>query len=258
MTIAGVKCFNAHTVAIELDAHTSSRLIERVQRNNAPMTLAFSQCGEERLIDVRIQKAGAQSLWLAAEGDERFDDILPSTCLEVQFKLDGQAYFFSSSILAWVETQVEIERPTRLHTWQRRRFMRACVAESAIVTLTEADAPGRIKGQGAMLNVSQDGLACRLNREVADRIDIDEKIGVKFELGQERIGIEFHGRVKSKTAGGSANFIIVGVCFGQDSKDQDARSKLNRLLGESTGRPNGLGGETVDRITITSKKRIES
>ena len=258
MTVAGVKCFNAHTVAIELDAQTSSRLLERVQRCNAPMTLAFSQCGEERVIDVQIQNAGAQRLRLTAEIDERFDDILPSTCLEVQFTLDGQAYFFSSSTLAWVDTQLEIERPTRLHTWQRRRFMRASVAESAIVTLTEANTPGRIKGEGAMLNVSQDGLACRLNREVADRIDIDERIGVKFQLGQERSCIAFHGRVKSKTAGGSANSIIVGVCFGQDSKDQDARTKLTRLLNKSPNRPTEHGREIVDRVTIASRKRIES
>ncbi|GJM24267.1 MAG: hypothetical protein DHS20C16_06820 [Phycisphaerae bacterium] len=232
MTSGGIKCFDAHTVAIELDHQASSRLLERVQRSNASLTLAFSQCGEERVCDVQIQKADAQSIWLESNSGDRLEDILPSTCLEVQFALDGQAYFFSSSTLTCDEAHVEIGRPARLHIWQRRRFMRASVSESATVILTDATATGCVKGKGAMLNVSQDGLACRLRREEADRINIDEKIGVKFELGQERTCIEFCGRVKSKTAGGSANSIIVGVCFGQDSMNQSARDELNRLLGE--------------------------
>ncbi len=230
MTTGGINCFNAHTVAIELDAQTSSRLLERVQRSNVSMTLAFSQCGEERAFEVLVASADSQILELSPKGGQRFDDILPSTCLEVQFALDGQAYFFSSSTVACNEEHMQIGRPTHLHTWQRRRFMRASIAKSTVVKLTDADDRGRAIGEGAMLNVSQDGLACRLIRDVADRIDIDERIGVQFELGDKRELVAFEGRLKSKTAGGSVNTIIVGICFGQDAANEAARETLNRLL----------------------------
>ncbi|HNO77536.1 MAG TPA: PilZ domain-containing protein [Phycisphaerae bacterium] len=232
MTTGGVKCFNAHTVAIELDAQTSSRLLERVQRSNAPMTMAFSQCGEECAVEVQLQSADAQVLQLCPPASGRFNDILPSTCLEVQFALDGQAYFFTSSTLVCNEDCMQIGRPTNLHTWQRRRFMRASIAKSTAVKIMDLDMPGQLIGEGAMLNVSQDGLACRLGRDVADRIDIDERIGVEFEIGDERIALAVDGRVKSKTAGGSPNTIIVGICFNHDPLNQEARKILRQHLNE--------------------------
>ncbi len=227
MTSAGVSCPKTHTVAIELDAQTSSRLIERAGRTHAPLTLTFSQCGADRVADLRIQSTDAQALCLEADKGA-VDDVLPSTCLEVQFALDGQEYFFSSSTLEYTESRIAIGRPERLYVWQRRRFLRASVAESAVVVL--ADAKGRVKGEGAMLNVSQDGLACRISRDTADRIEIDEIIGVKFELGQQRTYVECYGKLKSKIAAGSANAIIAGIHFEDCADSQDAKAQLNRLL----------------------------
>ncbi len=227
MTSAGLTCPSIHAVAIELDAQTSSRLLERAHRSRSQGTLVFTQCEQPCEVTVEIESTDAQTMHLATQQKDAIVNMLPSTCLEVRFGLDGQEYFFASTAIECRDSQIVVGRPEQLHTWQRRRFLRASVAESAVVVLTEMGGSRHVRGEGAMLNVSQDGLACRLTREVADRVDINEMVGVKFELGPEHSLVECCGRIKSKTAAGSTNAIIVGI---QLDRNPDTSNPLNQLL----------------------------
>ncbi|NOX60033.1 MAG: hypothetical protein GXP29_14400, partial [Planctomycetes bacterium] len=158
---------NTSRVAIELGSQEAVRLIERAQRTNRPVTLSFSRLNRDESIVTSIVRTDTNSLTLMPhEGPS--PDLLPSTCLEVNFILDGQTYFFSSSVLAEVGPHIEIMRSNSLHTWQRRRFLRAHVADSTSVTLTHASSFANRIGEGAMLNLSPDGLACRISRELSD------------------------------------------------------------------------------------------
>lgn len=229
MNSTSVVSQSTHGVAIELDSQSSSRLLERAQRANLSLSLTFSRCDQEELICAQIQGAGASAFTMAVV-DGQSVDLLPGACLDVRFSLDGQEFFFSSSILCCGEADFEIGRPDRLHTWQRRRFLRARLVDSANVTLTHAGSFGQARGEGAILNVSQDGLACRVSRELADSLRIDETIGVVFELGPQRTRIECNGRIKGKTAAGSAHSIIVGVHFEHDTESPEMMAHLSRLL----------------------------
>lgn len=216
-------------VSVELDVQMSSRLLERALRSNVSVSLAFSRCDNEVTASAQIERGQSETLMLSGE-ESTFEGLLPSSCLEIRFTLDAQEFFFSSSVLSCTERTVEIARPAQLHTWQRRRFLRARVAESATVTLTLPDVYTHPKGEGAILNVSRDGLACRVSRELADSLSVDETVGVVFELGPDRIRIECNGKVKSKTVSGSAHSTIVGVHFKHGSGSVEMDEQLARLL----------------------------
>ncbi|NOX59628.1 MAG: PilZ domain-containing protein [Planctomycetes bacterium] len=97
--------------------------------------------------------------------------------------------------------------------------------------MTHASSFANRIGEGAMLNLSQDGLACRISRELSDSLDIGGPIGVVFELGSAPTRIEAKGTIKNKTAAGSAHSIIVGVCFNDDAESEGTKDQLARLLG---------------------------
>lgn len=157
-----------------------------------------------------------------------------------------QRYLFNTSITAapeWGKTRcLALARPDEISVLDRRRFARANLAPSSQVRL-EWTRDGLARRYTApLLNISPDGLSCRLDGAVAESIEIGDIVLTRFHLpGQER---EFRLEVKilniTRAAEGRS---IVGVQFSASQRYFETLSLLRRVLGGRNTQPAEL--ETI-------------
>jgi hypothetical protein len=222
-----------NSVVVEIAPDSTVRVIEQAVRKNHPLKLEFSNHRDLDDLAGRFTEARRDALIVTVE-DIRPDAAWRSACCEGSFSLGGVEYLFSSSVLDFSEpdrgAKIEIVRPETLHTWQRRRFMRATVADSSYVTLC---APGDFRQplfEGKMLNVSEDGLACRVERASVDRYAIGERLGAQFALGATARPHRLNAVIKSKTPGGTEGTIILGIQFDTSAGADEERAGLAEAL----------------------------
>jgi hypothetical protein len=222
-----------NSVVVDISPDVTVRIIERAVRKNAAIRLEFSEVlGIDEQVG-RLTCARRDSLIVTLDV-VRPEATWRSACCDGSFMLDHAEYMFTSSILDFSTNgpsgALEILRPELLQTWQRRRFMRATVADSARVVLS---APGDFDHPwfaGDILNVSEDGLACRVERVDADRRAIGDVLGVKFPLGSDDRPHTLNAVVKSKTPGGTEGTIILGIQFDAGAEESEAKSRLAAAL----------------------------
>ncbi|MBN2561131.1 MAG: PilZ domain-containing protein [Phycisphaerae bacterium] len=127
-----------------------------------------------------------------------------------------QQYCFSSVIEAaphWGHSRsLAITRPAILDVMERRRFLRAKLAPSTGVKL-ECDCAGaNHRHTGAMLNISPEGLACRVDNGAAAVIGPGSAVRVRFELPELNRLFDLEATVCNRTPA-SEGFTIIGLHF---------------------------------------------
>jgi hypothetical protein len=223
---------NSNRIVIDLDAATSSRLLEQAARRGAAVTLTYQTKGAEERVAGCVTAVDANALHIdtasAASGP------LPTTYVHGSLDLGGEEYLFSAIMLSVAITEhgreIILARPAMLQTWQRRRFLRADVAESTVVNAYPAEGAELPVAEGLLLNVSPDGLAFRTDRGSADLWGVDDRLRVQFALRTGRPRLEFIAVVRTKTPAGTAGSIIVGVQFTDAAANAAPRNQLESAL----------------------------
>jgi Tfp pilus assembly protein PilZ len=229
MSTMGIIQRGSNSVMVELPCDQTTRLIERALRMRATFEVTLKQAGA---MPVTGELARADGDVLVLVGPAGLADAtLPSVYCDVAFRLDGEEFHFTTVILATVvqddHLRLELSYPPRVMTWQRRRFVRAAVADSAAVIVRGT---GGAPGEGRILNVSRDGLAFRIPTDrVAERA-VGEPLELSFTLSADAGEFHLAGTVISKTPGGTPGTVIVGVQFIDDPATQATRDRLASAL----------------------------
>jgi len=202
--------------SVDLSEQATIRLLEVSKRRGASIRLEVKSAEIERVLHGRVVGTSQQGLMVQLD-QESEEPVLPSTCCDAALRYEGQDYMFASHLLAWDvdgdRVVLEVASPDVVCTWQRRRFVRATLADSARVYFSRPDEFEAILFDGAMLNVSPDGMACRVDVVDAGRQAVGEPLGVGFVLRPGQDVIALNATVKSKTPGGTPGTIILGVQF---------------------------------------------
>jgi hypothetical protein len=200
---------------VKLDKDASRRAVENAIRTQAQIVLESQAFGETTVNGFLI--CGDESaLLLETTGstDLSAERILNARC-EARLYAD-QRYRFSTVIKAvpqWGNSRsIAIERPTTISVMDRRRFLRARLAPSSEVTLEWVRAETTHRHVAVLLNISAEGLACRIDAGAALAIDRDDAIQVRF--GFPNVGHQFNlgSTVSNKTAA-SEGCTILGLQF---------------------------------------------
>jgi hypothetical protein len=160
----------------------------------------------------------------------------PTGCMDATLFLDRQEYLFSTHLLETISieqrTFLVLARPVEMQTWQRRRFMRAELAQSSTLHLTPVRPEGVDTNSltGAVLNISPDGVACRLAIREADPVAVGETLDTRFELCGESDPFILRGTLRSKTPGGSEDSMILGIQFETRGNPVEEFDRLSRAL----------------------------
>jgi hypothetical protein len=168
--------------------------------------------------------------------------------LRVRLEINGFGYAFETRPLYAAEGPgpgvIHLERPRTVILRERRRSPRRRLHRPTDVILAPAGGTTDWHCQAAMLNVSPEGLACRVPNDQIESMVVGGTLRVSFRL--ERSDAEFNlaARVSNVTEGGTPGYVVVGLEFtrtGLDTGDRGEadRNRLRALL--------ELGTEPADR-----------
>ncbi len=272
VTIPGKTEKPAMTYALDLSPRQTTRTLEQAVRHQAVVLLAPRVRPDDEPIACRLESIqasrGARScrayLTVVSSGDgwpasgengpscpgpapasasiEACADLVGTYC-DVIVQLGENRYLFCSDVVGVTvspepadEVRIRLARPQTIQVTQRRRSWRIRPARSSQVELrwTTGD-PSAGTGIGWLCNVSGDGLACRVDARVADRLGIGEQVEVDFTLppdDPDRFTLD--AVLCSKTPAGTRGTMILGLQFltgpGHESSADAAEVLRRRLL----------------------------
>lgn len=180
-----------------------------------------------------IVSADADALLVQLTGHLEFDvtRLVDQEC-EVQIHAD-QHYRFTGRIVGtphWGKTQaVAVSRPQFVALIERRRFRRASLAPSSSVNI-KWDSNGTRHSQTAtILNVSAEGLACRVQADIAACIDAEGRISASFQLPWQDEVLNLDATVSNRTPA-SEGCVILGLQFVVSSESAVQLARLREAL----------------------------
>ena len=167
---------------------------------------------------------------------ERFDESVRTLCAgrppTVAFEANATRYIFESTgAIQWIDTEsgfILLPKPSSLTLADRRRSERRRLKQRATVSLQMGEESGAWTSQGAMLNLSPEGIACRIAREDASRMEVGSVVLVRYGLEEAGQSFEWSARVMNITEGGTAGRTVVGLEFIVDHEAD--RVRLCRVL----------------------------
>lgn len=200
---------------VNLDARKSDQTLQRAVRAHSQIVL--EPLGERQgPINGYLISGDEQALLMEVTGQPRTDfaALIDSPC-EVQLYSD-QRYLFESTITAapkWGESRsLALSRPRILKVLDRRRFARAKLASSSRVTLEWLRGHSTHHHVGSLLNISCDGLACRIDGGAASVLEVGTELRVDFKLPGHEAEFDLDAVVTNRTPA-SEGCVILGLQF---------------------------------------------
>ncbi len=116
----------------------------------------------------------------------------------------------------------------------RRRFQRARLRTSTVVALRPMH--GRAPAcSAALLNVSADGIACRVPTDRRQVVAKNAALRVCFRLAEEEETYELPAVVVYRAEGGTAGYDVIGLQFADHDEAASTRQRLADALRRYSG-----------------------
>ncbi len=224
---------------IRLDREVSHRVIENAIRTQA-QTVLESPAFPDATINAFMISGDQTALLMEVTSQliAPVEQLLNARC-EAQLYCD-QRYRFATVINAapqWGNSRsLAIARPETISVIDRRRFLRAKLAPSTKVKLQWQRAGVIQRHVAAMLNISPEGLACRLADGVATTVETDDPVQVKFEFAELARSFSLEAVVSNKTPA-SEGSIILGLRFARLPEEADQLAALRQAVREPQTAP---------------------
>lgn len=182
-----------------------------------------------------IVGATPQHLMLELDGlDANGRKTLESSPFSVSFEVSGTRYAFTARCLAEAagndSALVYVSRPPVLPRAERRRSPRRRLREPSRIAIRSLATSPPVDRPATLLNLSLNGLACRLGSDVVNSISINDTLHVSFDLDRPASRFDLTARVTNITEGGSSDQTILGLEFLPDNMSELSRRKLESLL----------------------------
>lgn len=129
------------------------------------------------------------------------------------------------------QISLSIETPDRLYSVDRRRNARRTLHQAITVTLTSANPSGG-RASGVLLNLSTDGLACKVAHGDLENFALGGGLTASFALSDFPAAVELRARLVSCTES-QPGFCVVGLEFLSDEASKRARFQLETMIGSS-------------------------
>jgi hypothetical protein len=200
---------------IRLDPNATRNAIEQSIRNNAQVIID-TPASPQSTINGFLISGDEKTLLMEITGKPLVDPVnLVNSSADVQLYAE-QRYHFNVQIAAcpkWGDTQaLALDRPQTIQVIDRRRFWRAKLAPSSRVTLEWTHCGAIQKHVAIMLNISADGMACRIDDIGAAAVEINESLTARFSIPGESTPFELEAVLHNKLPS-SPGATILGLQF---------------------------------------------
>lgn len=159
---------------------------------------------------------------------------LPDYPLRVTMTVADVQYEFDTRCVEQPTTPdvrvIRVLRPDTITSADRRRSPRRLLRQATNVSLRSPDADEGWHCNGVMLNLSSDGLACRMPEQHAGPLHLDQTIRVTFRLGRSSQLFDLTGRISNITRGATPGQLVVGLEFAVDRCSEESGAELRRVL----------------------------
>ncbi len=219
-----------------LDADASSRTLEGAIRTQSQVVLEFPAYPNQSVNGFLIS-GDQKAILLEITGRPSLNpaDLVNATC-HVRLYSD-QRYEFASEVTAapqWGETRsLALTRPATLNVLERRRFVRAKLAPSSKVTLEWMTNGESHRHTASLLNISADGLACRIEDAVAGALEGAASLRARFDLPGGARTFRLTADVSNRTPA-SGEHTILGLQFRRTPDQAPQLEALKESLGRYT------------------------
>ncbi len=229
-----------------LDESATHRALQSCIEKRVPVVIE-SPSLKGVTINGALISADAKSLLIEVTGRPAVDlGALSDVVCEGQIYGERRFSFSSKfeSTFGWGGSQcLSIQRPAALTVVERRRFIRAKLAPSSKVTLEWRFSGASHRQQANLLNVSAEGLACRIGDDVAATLQASERVQVSFDLPGSAGTNELTAMVTNKVPG-SEGCTLVGLHFIRSEGDAPVIARLRATLEARSDRScQMVGGE---------------
>lgn len=222
-------------------AATDALLREAVARR-APIGLLIACNGLQRRVAGELLGVDGGHLEIRIEsGGASLGTLAEMSAIQARFELDGTRYVFDTHWTGRSPVDVDgafrIEAPIQIASSDRRRSVRRRLRRRTGVTLHVLDRRPQRTVEGVLLNLSADGLACRVPRHELAGLRAGRTVRAVFQPDGRSAAYELSARVAGVTAAGTRHQFVVGVEFIDDDHYRDCREHLCAVLGAHAKRP---------------------
>ncbi|HPF38591.1 MAG TPA: PilZ domain-containing protein [Phycisphaerae bacterium] len=209
---------------IKLEAEETVRILDDAVAAHCQIVIEFASA-PGRTVNGTILSGDKKTLLVQVTGNPAFEwSKFAGVRCEARIYHDRR-YSADTKVLdlpSWGETQgVTLAKPARIAVMDRRRFLRAKLAPSSKVELQWKVGGAEHTRSVSLLNVSADGMACRVDDAMTSGLEKRQRLRARFSLPGEQRQIELEARVTNLTPA-SVGASIMGLQF-TSSKD-DAES----------------------------------
>lgn len=223
------------TTNVKLDQESSQAVLEQAIHTHAQLVLEAPAFGRTTISGYLISGDDSALLMeITGQSSVPIDRILNVRC-DVRLFTERR-YGFPAVVQAvpsWGNCRcVALSRPQTISLFERRRFLRAKLAPSTRVGIEWRRDGADHRHEADMLNVSPEGLACRVENSVAQVLDKGGTVVTRFKLPPMREPLELIGTICNQTPA-SEGYTILGLHFEQISENSAGCAALRDALGES-------------------------
>lgn len=221
-----------------LDSVAVDRVLAEAINTKAPVRLHVDGDGVNADASGELAGGDDSHLLIRLTGpDPMSRTLLPDFPARVTMMVADVQYEFQAVCVeqsATPDTQViRILRPGTITSADRRRSPRRLLRRATNVVLRAPDVDEEWQCNAAMLNLSPDGIACRMPEQHAGPLRLDQTIRVMFHLARSSQFFDLTARVSNITRGATPGQLVVGLEFAVDSGSQESRAELRRVLGST-------------------------
>lgn len=209
---------------IKLEAEEAVRVLNDAVAAHCQIVIEFASA-PGRTVNGTLLSGDHQSLLVQVSGNPAFDwQKFHGERCEARIYHDRR-YSARTSVVdlpKWGETQgITLAQPASIAVLDRRRFLRAKLAPSSKVELEWKHDGAEHRQTVSLLNVSSDGMACRVDEALTAGLEKRDRLRARFTLPGGDRQIELNARVTNLTPA-SVGTAIMGLQFVTSKQDAEA------------------------------------
>jgi len=215
----------------QLDGETTNRVFRTAIEERAAVQVRADCAGWELAgCAACIGEDGSHLILELGNTDPQTQAILESSPLQLSMEVAGAQYCFETRFADQTTKaepgMVRVLKPLTITSAERRRSPRRRLRKPTDVALQGSEPDDGWHCTAAMLNLSPEGIACRIPAQDADLLHIGQTLQVSFQLHASAPTLDLNGRIISITQGGTPNHLVVGLEFIMDRRLKASRATL--------------------------------
>jgi hypothetical protein len=214
----------------ELAPDIAAGVFDRAVAEHSVVRLLVPAGPVERLVTGVL--IGRRGPWLLIRLNDPAESSALADGLRIQGTLetDDIPYLFETRCDAPADPgeqgSIRLPLPNTLQAIERRQSTRKLLHQPTEVTLRNVNGATAFSLRAAMLNVSAEGLACRVSTADATRLSRGLHVWARFRVGDDPEPFEMICRITNETRGGTPDTVVLGMAFVEEENPPLSHARI--------------------------------